>query len=287
MHKYTSICISTQAYAYVHKHVITLPVTPIPTILYIFHLFTPTPTQIDSHTCSALISCCTRAIERNTSADRRHQIVLMERAFAVLDDMYRMHITPDTAVWNALIKAAGCTGMLDRAMQVVRDMHTEKCEGDGVTYVSLVDACARVGRTDLALDMYHLALKAGVTGCIQLYAAAIGACSKASPTDIDTALEIYHDSRRYVLWWEVVVGGCGGGRLWFSCMFFVQMRMYVHVHIQKAHTHIHPPPKPYTHFKSTTTTTTTQTQALCQARCPTVWFTDDSSRQGRSASVGV
>lgn len=159
---------------------------------------TTSVTQIDGHTCSALIATCTRAIERGPPSDRRHHIVLMERAFWVLDDMYRLHIQPDAAVWNALIKTAGRTGMLDRAMQVVRDMHTERCTGDGVTYVSLVDACARAGRTDLAMETYRLALGAGETGCIQLYAAAIGACARAMPADIDTALEIYHDSKRYV-----------------------------------------------------------------------------------------
>lgn len=122
----------------------------------------------------------------------------MERAFWVLDDMYRLHIQPDTAVWNALIKTAGRTGMLDRAMQVVRDMHSERCAGDGITYVSMIDACARAGRADLAMETYRLALEAGETGSIQLYAAAIVACAKATPADIDTALEIYHDSTRYV-----------------------------------------------------------------------------------------
>lgn len=51
-------------------------------------------------------------------ACRRQQLVLLERAFGLVQDARAARIPTDAAVWNALVTAAGRAGQLQRAFEV-------------------------------------------------------------------------------------------------------------------------------------------------------------------------
>lgn len=77
--------------------------------------------------------------------------MLLERAFALIDDMKGARIPTDAAVWNALVTAAGRAGQLQRAFNVLEDMLGSGTRPNDWTYASLIDACARAGDKALAL----------------------------------------------------------------------------------------------------------------------------------------
>lgn len=94
--------------------------------------------------------------------------MLLERAFALIDDLKSARIPTDAAVWNALVTAAGRAGQLQRAFNVLEDMLGSGTRPNDWTYASLIDACARAGDKALALRVRLGRLagwEAGMGGC--------------------------------------------------------------------------------------------------------------------------
>ena len=146
---------------------------------------------------ATLISACSEQIVRTPAADRRTQLVLLERAFALVQNMQDIRLNPDAPVWNALVTAAGRAGQLQRAFDVLEDMLGAGTRPNARTYGSLIDACARTGDKELALRVYAKARREGFTGELIVYSAAINACMKAKTgADLDRAMEIYADMQR-------------------------------------------------------------------------------------------
>ncbi|KAL4533067.1 hypothetical protein Ndes2526A_g08520 [Nannochloris sp. 'desiccata'] len=125
------------------------------------------------------------------------KLVLLERAFSLVQNMQSARLPTDAAVWNALVTASGRAGQLQRAFDVLEEMLAAGLRPNARTYSSLIDACARTGDKELALRVYAKARREGFEKELQLYSAAINACVRAkSGPDLNTAMEIYADLQR-------------------------------------------------------------------------------------------
>jgi PPR repeat len=78
--------------------------------------------RMDGKACTALIDACGAAIKRIGPSRRREQLVLLERASAVLERARQSFAEADPGVWNALITAAARSYQLQRAFQILEDM---------------------------------------------------------------------------------------------------------------------------------------------------------------------
>lgn len=146
---------------------------------------------------ATLISACSEQIAATPLSDRRTQLVLLERAFALVEGMHAARINPDAPVWNALVTAAGRAGQLQRSFDVLEDMLASGVRPNARTYGSLIDACARTGDKELALRVYGKAQREGHVGELLVYSAAINACVKAKGgADLEAAMGIYADMQR-------------------------------------------------------------------------------------------
>lgn len=146
---------------------------------------------------SAVVKACAEQIDRLPASERRKQLVLLERAFALIDDLKCARIPTDAAVWNALVTAAGRAGQLQRAFNVLEDMLGSGTRPNDWTYASLIDACARAGDKALALRVYRKAQREGCGSTLMVYSAAVYACIQASGgCDSDEAMNIYSDMQR-------------------------------------------------------------------------------------------
>lgn len=67
--------------------------------------------QLDSHVYGALIAACAQGIKMRSS-DRKDQLVILDRAFQVLQEAIDSGVHLETPVWNALLM---CAGMLRAA----------------------------------------------------------------------------------------------------------------------------------------------------------------------------
>ena len=148
----------------------------------------------DKQVYATLVSACTAAISRLTSqSDRRKQLVLLERACDIVDEMVRSPVPTDAAAWNALVTAAGRAGQLQRAFAVLEDMFARGCRPNERTYASLVDACARCGDKELALRVLKKAQREGSASTLPVYSSAIQACLRApTGSDLDSAMGVYN-----------------------------------------------------------------------------------------------
>jgi pentatricopeptide repeat protein len=88
------------------------------------------------HSCSTHRDCAQDA--------RRQQLVLADRAFGLLDVLWRSGRRPDLATWNALIQCAGFSGQLDRAFAMLNEMASAGCKPNPRTFAVLLTACAGV-----------------------------------------------------------------------------------------------------------------------------------------------
>ena len=143
--------------------------------------------------------------------------MLLERAFALVDDMRAARIPADAAVWNALVTAAGRAGQLQRAFNFLEVMLDGGTRPNDRTYASLIDACARAGDKELALRVYRKAQREGLAATLMVYSSAVSACMLAhGGCDIQAALGIYADMQRCARgavwrrggWGRWAVGGC-------------------------------------------------------------------------------
>lgn len=73
--------------------------------------------KADCQVHNVLLSTCAEAMKcRNL--ERREQLVLLERAFSLFEDMEASNLQPDTSNWNTLICCAARAGQLLRAFEV-------------------------------------------------------------------------------------------------------------------------------------------------------------------------
>ncbi len=146
---------------------------------------------------ATLVSACSEQIAITPQSDRRTQLVLLERAFSLVQTMQSARMPTDAAVWNALVTASGRAGQLQRAFDVLEEMLAAGLRPNARTYGSLIDACARTGDKELALRVYAKARREGFEDELRLYSAAINACVRAkSGPDLNAAMEIYADMQR-------------------------------------------------------------------------------------------
>ena len=110
----------------------------------IFKEMTSSGVKIEKHVYATMLhACAAQILTLNHEADRRNQLVLLERAFELVESMYDHHVRPDTAVWNALISVAGRAEKLQRAFDVLDEMISHGEKPNARTYSALIDACAR------------------------------------------------------------------------------------------------------------------------------------------------
>ncbi|KAI3428088.1 hypothetical protein D9Q98_006471 [Chlorella vulgaris] len=152
---------------------------------------------IDKMVYSSVVHACAAEIQRLPQSERRQQLVLLERAFQLVEDMKGAKIPTDAAVWNALVTAAGRAAQLQRAFNVLEDMLHNGTRPNDRTYASLIDACARAGDKELALRVYRKARREGCAHTLMVYAAAVHACIQAhGGCDSAAVMVIYSDMQR-------------------------------------------------------------------------------------------
>ncbi|KAI8105889.1 hypothetical protein M9434_000468 [Picochlorum sp. BPE23] len=154
--------------------------------------------KIEKHVFATMVSACGAQIASlSHEADRRDQLVLLERAFELVESMGSIGIRPDAAVWNALISVAGRAGKLQRAFDVLDQMISQSEKPNSRTYVALIDACAKTGDQDLALRVYKRAMMEGHADELVIYSAAVNACVKSrGGSDVEGAMDIFADMQR-------------------------------------------------------------------------------------------
>ncbi len=154
--------------------------------------------KVEKHVYATMLkACAAQIVDLNHEADRRNQLVLLERAFELVASMEEMHVRPDVAVWNALISVAARAEKLQRAFDVLDEMMQRGDKPNGRTYTALIDACARAGEKDLAIRLYHRAVNEGYDDVLPIYSATINACVKCrSGVDVVMAMEIFADLQR-------------------------------------------------------------------------------------------
>eukprot|EP00803_Ostreobium_quekettii_P011523 evm.model.scf_535.6 EVM.evm.TU.scf_535.6 scf_535:44271-50781(-) len=141
---------------------------------------------------SVLTSTCAQAM-KNPQLERREQLVLLERAVHLLEDMKNSNLKPDTANWNTLMGCAAQAGQLPRAFEMLQSMEESGCIPDAFTYSVLIDACSKANDKDAALKVYKRALKEGVEPTVVLFTSAVQACTLEGDVNLETVLGIYSD----------------------------------------------------------------------------------------------
>ena len=177
--------------------------------------------KVEKHVYATMLkACAAQIVVLNHEADRRNQLVLLERAFELVASMDEMKVRPDAAVWNALISVAARAEKLQRAFDVLDEMIQRGEKPNGRTYTALIDACARAGEKDLAFRLYHRAVQEGYDGILPIYSATINACVKCSGgTDVESAMEVFSDMQRAgvnpdsALYGALIMAAGRGGRL--------------------------------------------------------------------------
>lgn len=153
--------------------------------------------KLEKQVFATLVAACSQSIITNFASDRRAQLVLLERAFGLIDLMDESRIQPDVVVWNALITASGRADQLQRAFSVLEEMISRGCRPNARTYACIIDACARARDKELALRVYQKARREGHSAELVLYSAAINACTKdKNVADLETAMAIYTDLQK-------------------------------------------------------------------------------------------
>jgi pentatricopeptide repeat protein len=166
--------------------------------------------KVEKHVYATMLkACAAQIVDLNHEADRRNQLVLLERAFELVASMEEMHVRPDVAVWNALISVAARAEKLQRAFDVLDEMMQRGDKPNGRTYTALIDACARAGEKDLAIRLYHRAVNEGYDDVLPIYSATINACVKCrSGVDVVMAMEIFADLQRAGVQPDSALYGC-------------------------------------------------------------------------------
>ena len=177
--------------------------------------------KVEKHVYATMLkACAARIVVLNHDADRRNQLVLLERAFELVASMDEMKVRPDAAVWNALITVAARAEKLQRAFDVLDEMIQRGEKPNGRTYTALIDACARAGEKDLAMRLYHRAVQEGYDDILPIYSATINACAKCKlGVDVESAMEVFTDMQRAgvvpdsPLYGALIMAAGRGGRL--------------------------------------------------------------------------
>jgi len=149
----------------------------------------------DRRAMSALVSAYAASVRRQgpSATDRRTQLVLLERAFQLRDDLVEMNMTPDAVMWNTLITLAGRAGQLQRALDTVSEMEASHCMPDEFTFATIINACTLANKPQLGLKVYERAMKAKAAKDAVVYSAAISACKAGAEANAQRAMQIYHD----------------------------------------------------------------------------------------------
>lgn len=74
--------------------------------------------RADQKLYGALCQACAASLRTSDPENRRSQLVTMERAFSLLQDMEDAHIVPDAILWNILILCTAGAGQLQRSFEV-------------------------------------------------------------------------------------------------------------------------------------------------------------------------
>ena len=166
--------------------------------------------KVEKHVYATMLkACAAQIVALNHEADRRNQLVLLERAFELVASMEEMHVRPDVPVWNALISVAARAEKLQRAFDVLDEMMQRGDKPNGRTYTAMIDACARAGEKDLAIRLYHRAINEGYDDVLPIYSASINACVKSnSGVDVELAMEIFADMQRAGVVPDSALYGC-------------------------------------------------------------------------------
>ncbi|WIA13975.1 hypothetical protein OEZ85_002539 [Tetradesmus obliquus] len=151
--------------------------------------------KFDSHFYGALIAACAQGI-KTRSSDRKDQLVILDRAYQVLQEAMDAGVHLETPVWNALLMCAGRCRQLQRCFEVLDLMTGAGVPSDPITFTCLIEAAVLAGETEMAQRVFARAMAAGVTSSVQLYTAAINACMANDGTNFEAAFEIYAAMQR-------------------------------------------------------------------------------------------
>merc|ERR1712187_737413 len=128
---------------------------------------------------TAVICSCSEEINQSlTLVKRRRQLVLLERAFAILQEMQEKHIKTDLAVYNSLLLAWSRAREIQRLKDVYWLMQSNGHTPESSTYGILVEALSKNGLPHEALNIYYKSIKEGKFDSVKLMSAAFGACCK-------------------------------------------------------------------------------------------------------------
>jgi pentatricopeptide repeat protein len=123
--------------------------------------------KMDGHVYGALIAACAKSI-RARSSDMREQLVVLERAFQVLQQALDGGVHLETPVWNALLICAGRCRQLQRCFEVLDLMTAAGVPSNDITFGSLIEAAVLSGEIDMAQRVFARAMAAGVTQSVQV-----------------------------------------------------------------------------------------------------------------------
>lgn len=73
----------------------------------------------DQKVYGALCQACASTLQGARDKNRRLQLVLMERAFSVMEDMVQDGFQPDPVLWNTLITCTSRASQLQRCFEVL------------------------------------------------------------------------------------------------------------------------------------------------------------------------
>lgn len=93
--------------------------------------------QLDGHIYGALIAACAQGIKARSS-DRKDQLVILDRAFQVLQDAMDSGIHLETPVWNGLLMCAGQSAASHAHIRT----HAKACQNICKQVTSLSLSCA-------------------------------------------------------------------------------------------------------------------------------------------------
>ena len=122
---------------------------------------------MDAYVYGALISAFSEATQTlNSAHERKEQFVLMERAFAVVQDAKANNVHLGDIPWNSLLVCVGRCGQLRRAFAVLDSMQESGVKATAYTFSALMEACIQAKQPVAALKLFERALHEVCDGAV-------------------------------------------------------------------------------------------------------------------------
>merc|ERR1712187_741743 len=128
---------------------------------------------------TAVICSCSEEINQSLILiKRRRQLVLLERAFAILQEIQEKHIKTALAVYNSLLLACSRVREIQRLKDVYWLMQSNGYTSESSTYGILVKVLSKNGLSHKALNIYYKSIKESKFNSVKLMSGALDACCR-------------------------------------------------------------------------------------------------------------